>query len=313
MKLKSYSNFLAFINTKKHNMVCTFCIAVFICIATMSHAQAVLIEKTTTCTRPPTRPGPISGPKYDLCELTSITLSIAPVANATSYTWTIPDGFTILQDNGTSIELGLGTGYHQVEVSVTANNDCGSSLPRAINLFSNPTRVAGISGPTCVLPFEENLVYSVTNPEVGTTYTWYVPGIVQIIDGQGTPTVTVKWRSYSGSIGVRPFNACGNNGRVNLYVTVGCTAVANAAKNSNVTIFPNPVSSVATVSFNSNAASAYTLKITDATGKLMQSKTGTATAGTNNILVNMNDYVTGIYFASITTTEGTRLIKIMKD
>ena len=74
----------------------------------------------------PNQPGPITGADT-LCETSTSTYSIAPVAGATSYTWTLPSGWSgSSSTNSITITTGnAGTGY----VTVTADNFCGSSPP----------------------------------------------------------------------------------------------------------------------------------------------------------------------------------------
>lgn len=302
---------------KKKNLAAACMLAAAITMSFDCFSQTVLIEQTdpaVACTKPPGKPGAISGPKTNLCGLPSITLSINPVTNATSYTWTVPSGFTILQDNGTSILLGLPATFGQVTITVTANNDCGSSLPQRTNIFANPSRITGVTGPTCVLPNESGLVYSVVNPEAGVTYTWYPPGAARITSGQGTSTVTVTWRDTSGVLGLRPFNACGMNARFNYYVTVNCSQAvkASAPVSSGISVSPNPAISLANISFNTSKGGNYTIKISDMNGKQVCMKQGAASAGSNSVSLDVSSYKQGMYIVTLVTDEGTQVTKMMK-
>jgi PKD-like domain/Secretion system C-terminal sorting domain len=314
MKRKIYSKSHQHEMNSFRTIISVLMLLIIFCNSVTSFSQTVLIEKVASCTRPPSKPGVISGPKYDLCGLESIVLSINPVLNATSYTWTVPATFTILQDNGTSITLGLPATFGQAVISVTANNECGSSLARTTNIFGNPSRITAVTGPTCVMPNETGLVYSVVNPEAGTTYTWYPPGSARITSGQGTSTVTVTWRATSGILGLRPFNNCGMNARFDYAVTVNCTQAAktSSALNTGLTVYPNPVSSTANVLFNAGKAGNYTLKISDAEGRLMLTKQGTASIGTNSVSVNMSSFYKGVYAVTVISNEGTQVSKLMK-
>jgi hypothetical protein len=70
-------------------------------------------------------PGFISGQTV-VCRLQSYTYSIAPVAGATSYTWTVPSTWQILSGQGTtSITVAVGTSIG--EIRVVANNACATS------------------------------------------------------------------------------------------------------------------------------------------------------------------------------------------
>jgi hypothetical protein len=74
----------------------------------------------------PNQPGAITGADT-LCKGSSAIYSIAPVAGATSYTWTLPSGWSgSSTTNSITITTGnAGAGY----ITVTADNLCGSSPP----------------------------------------------------------------------------------------------------------------------------------------------------------------------------------------
>lgn len=78
------------------------------------------------CTLPAT-PGIISGSPVG-CFAIPTTYSIAPVAGATSYVWTVGGGTILGSKNGTSIKAKFGHGG--VSVSVKASNSCGLSGTR---------------------------------------------------------------------------------------------------------------------------------------------------------------------------------------
>lgn len=67
--------------------------------------------------------GAISGPTQ-ICAGQSYTYSIAPVSNATSYSWTLPNGWTGSSTTNTITVTPNGTGILQV----VANNACGVEL-----------------------------------------------------------------------------------------------------------------------------------------------------------------------------------------
>jgi len=80
----------------------------------------------------PNQPGPITGADT-LCSQSTATYSIAPVAGATSYTWTLPTGWTGTSTTNsiTATAGNAGTGY----IIVTANDTCGISPPDSFSVF----------------------------------------------------------------------------------------------------------------------------------------------------------------------------------
>ena len=71
----------------------------------------------------PSQPGPISGTANQCPGLTGQVYSISEVTNATTYTWTVPDGWNIAEGNGTtSITVITGAAGQNGNISVTAGN-----------------------------------------------------------------------------------------------------------------------------------------------------------------------------------------------
>ncbi|GEM_PF-1404741 len=83
------------------------------------------------CTSPPPSPGEISGDTVVDAGETGVAYSISPVSGAESYTWTVPADATIASGQGTTtitVNFGSSSGY----ITVTADNDCGSSAPESL-------------------------------------------------------------------------------------------------------------------------------------------------------------------------------------
>jgi hypothetical protein len=164
-------------------------------------------------------PGQINGPAQ-LCAPTGqqITYSVAPVAGAYSYNWTVPTGTIIVSGQGTNsivvrwpfaaIHAGL-TG----NICVSTANSCGVSNPSCLNIsvqLSAPVRPQTISGNSLACD-GDIVVYSVAAVNRATGYNWTVPTGAQIINGQGTNMISVLYNnSFSGgSITVNAENGCG--------------------------------------------------------------------------------------------------------
>jgi hypothetical protein len=91
----------------------------------------------TVTVRPetPVTPGVIAGTILVLPATSGLGYSIVPVANATTYTWTVPTGWTIQSGQGTtSITVKSGTATQDGNITVTANNDCGTSPANSISV-----------------------------------------------------------------------------------------------------------------------------------------------------------------------------------
>jgi hypothetical protein len=166
----------------------------------------------------PAQPGAITG-STNVCEGSAGVYSIAAVPGATSYTWTAPAGSTIQSGQGTTsatILMGASSG----NVTVASGNTCGNSAASLLAVTVNPLpAIPGtISGPSSVC---EGATSTYSVPAVtGVTNTWIVPAGASITSGQGTPTITVLWGAFSGSISVTASNTCGSSAPNFLNVTV---------------------------------------------------------------------------------------------
>lgn len=163
----------------------------------------------------PAVPGSITGTKTGNCAGTQRTFSCPNVSGASSYSWSVPTGTSIISGQGTkNIVLGFQTGFTSGTLSVRAVNSCGSSSPRTATIRSVPALPGVISGPS------KNLCNSTSNYSIvpsttgATSYTWSVPAGVIILNGQGTTAIEVQWPSsgiVSGSVCVTANNTCGSS------------------------------------------------------------------------------------------------------
>ncbi|MBN8663308.1 MAG: gliding motility-associated C-terminal domain-containing protein [Chitinophagales bacterium] len=95
-------------------------------------------------TEVPIAPGAISGPTSICNNSTNITYSISPVANATSYAWTIPSGWSVVS-GGTSTSITVNAGAGSGSISVVAKNGCGTSSPSStpLNIIASTPSAGG--------------------------------------------------------------------------------------------------------------------------------------------------------------------------
>jgi hypothetical protein len=177
--------------------------------------------------RPPvSNPGAITGDPVVCPNLTGIPYSIAPVANATTYTWTEPSGWTIESGNGTNVILvTTGAAGQNGTISVTAGNVCGTSTASTLSVTvqaGTPNTPGTISGIVEQCPLRTNQTYSVAVVPNASTYNWTVPGGWAITGGQGTNSITVTTGNSgdNGNITVTAGNTCGTSEASILAVTV---------------------------------------------------------------------------------------------
>jgi hypothetical protein len=171
----------------------------------------------------PASPGAISGPSQ-LCNPfnTTVTYSIAPVAGATSYTWSVPNGTVLLFGQGTT-SITVNWPFAAIHagvvgnVCVTANNSnsCGSGAPSCLGIsvqLSTPVTPPSISGAAKACPTDV-VTYSIATVARASSYLWTVPAGATVVSGQGTNIVSVEFSAgfTGGPITVSAVNGCGSS------------------------------------------------------------------------------------------------------
>ena len=159
----------------------------------------------------PNNSGTISG-LTNVCQgQNSVTYTVPTIANATSYTWSLPYGVT-----GTSTSNTITLHYNDTaqtgNITVKGINSCGisgntSSLPIIVNQL--PANASSLSGQSQVC--HQNSLYYFTTPiSNATSYIWTLTN-----GATGTSTSTGILINYtntavSGNITVKGHNACGD-------------------------------------------------------------------------------------------------------
>ena len=91
------------------------------------------------------------------------------------------------------------------------------------------------------------------------------------------------------------------NGVKQVAATTCPTGINEVAENvSSVNVMPNPMNSGATLSYAAEKNAAYSMKITDVTGKVVSVKEIAAIAGMNTTTIERGNLSAGIYIISLT-------------
>ncbi|MCX6232659.1 MAG: plastocyanin/azurin family copper-binding protein, partial [Bacteroidetes bacterium] len=172
----------------------------------------------------PAQPGAISG-SASICSGTSNSYSIAAVSGATSYTWSLPSGWSGSSATSTITTVAGATGG---TVSVTANNSCGSSAGNTIVVTVNtpPAQAAAITGNVSICSATTN-TYSIAAVSGATSYTWTLPSGWS--GSSATSTITTVASATGGTISVTANNSCGSSAVKTLAVTVNAIPAQPAA------------------------------------------------------------------------------------
>ena len=166
----------------------------------------------------PAQPGSISG-LTSVCQGSSNTYSISSVSGATSYTWTLPSGWS---GNSSSTSVAAIAGASGGTISVTANNSCGSSISRTLSVSTTviPAQPGSISGLTSVCQGSSN-TYSISSVSGATSYTWTLPSGWS--GNSSSTSIAATAGASGGFISVAANNSCGSGASRTLSVSVTAT------------------------------------------------------------------------------------------
>ncbi len=162
---------------------------------------------------PPAKPGLIAGDKA-VCVGSSITYSISAVENATSYEWILPDGWTKVSDEGTSVTVIPGGSNTLKKIQVKAINICGASEASVLEVqpfLTAPVAPGPISGVNPVCSTRTTTTFSIAAQPDAASYFWTIPATWEILSGQGTTSITVKPTADAGTVTVKAINSCGES------------------------------------------------------------------------------------------------------
>lgn len=163
------------------------------------------IAKYSQCNLLPA-PVAITGIDSTCSSLSNALYTATPVAGATSYTWTVPGGWT---GTSTTNTINISSNLVAGTITVKANNSCGASPTRSKSIFVevfNVTPFTSVSGPSTVC--------------AGGTATYTASG------GSSAPSVYVVWEIPAGASFVGPSN--GASVTVQFGNTTGAAAVRAA-------------------------------------------------------------------------------------
>jgi len=195
-------------------------------------------------------PGPagtITGSASVCAGANGVSYSVAPIANATTYVWTLPTNATIASGAGTnSITVNFAANAVAGNITVYGNNICGdgtTSPAFAVSINPLPDPAGTITGPNAVCEGTTGVVYSVAAIANATGYNWTVPTGVTITSGMNTHSIIVDFSptAVSGAFTVTGTNSCGNG---------------TVSPNYNVVVNPIPVTPVITAQGDTLTSSA---------------------------------------------------------
>ncbi|MCE4566171.1 HYR domain-containing protein [Maribellus sp. CM-23] len=200
----------------------------------------------------PLQPGAITG-TTPVCPGESFTYFTSPVADAASYAWSVPGGWTITGGQGdTLITVTAGSTGQNGNISVTASNSCGTSTARTLAVTVAPGEPATpgvIAGLSDQCTNSTGLSYSVSAVANASSYSWVLPTGWTITGGSGTNSITVSTdgTAIDGMIKVAAENSCGVSDTSYLPVTIFNSAPATPGPIDGVTAICPAISTLYTI------------------------------------------------------------------
>ena len=262
-----------------------------------------------------------------------LTLTCSVVANASSYTWTLPAGVTQLSGGNTNTitvnYAGVAPGTATVVIAVKANNNVGSSADKTLTLTAAVPSTPAVTGSLAICPTAASSVvytiplvaskatkYNVTLP-VGATIAGNSTATITAVPGA---TFTVDFASGFIATSLAP-----------LYITIqaengfGVNLVNRSLKLTNtgavcgpriastkstvfsVVAYPNPSASEFTIDVTSAKAAATSVNVYDMTGRLVESRQ----VNTNSLQVGRG-YQSGVYNVVVNNGSEVKTLKVIK-
>ncbi len=256
----------------------------------------------------------ITGQKRNLCGGGNFIYSVPAIDGASDYRWVAPHGSTIVSGQGTPfVTINIpATGFAYGIISVNAKNNCGRGKTLFDTISTKPVRPDSIKGPSYV-KLDGTVVFHTTLMN-GINYQWEVPSGVIILSGQGTSRISVKWHHIESDYVYVRAQACAAASSQRLLVSlkpnnkssdVG-SDLNSFSKNSTlgIRVFPNPSNNIAFLQIQSINSTILSIKLTDITGRVLQTKQVNAIKGSTETQINISVYPAGIYLLKMNDVTG---------
>ncbi|HLV41983.1 MAG TPA: peptidoglycan DD-metalloendopeptidase family protein, partial [Brumimicrobium sp.] len=241
----------------------------------------------------PARPGTIAG-KTELCQGgTQENYSISPVADATSFTWTLPSGWTGTSNSTLMTATTNGTGG---QLSVRATNTCGSGPIRYL------TTTSGSINNNVTL---NNGVLRASSS--GATYQWIDCTTQYPINGETGQSFTPTQNGNYAVIITK--GICTDTSTCNQISTVGLSYVDQKI---NLIAYPNPAHDKLTISANGLSNEKHNITITNAQGQVVIKQDFKVNGGSLEEEFDMGKFPSGLYFMTIKSSSLNHVFKIEK-
>lgn len=228
----------------------------------------------------------LTGPSTVCKGLTGVVYKIAPILNATSYNWTLPNGI-VGTSTVDSIVVDITSTAVTGNIIVNGVNACGNGVSKSMAVTVNdvPAPAGTIAGNPSVCQGQSNVTYTVPSIAGATSYVWTLPAGFSGTSTTNSIIVNIANNAVTGNISVYATNACGMGLSSNSNVTVNAVPDTASVIAGLTTVCQGQQSVTYTVPSINNA--------TSYTWTLPAGATGTST--TNSITLNYANFaVSGV-------------------
>ena len=250
------------------------------------------LAKFDVCDVAPLQPTAILGNTITCSGSGSSTYSIANVSGATSYTWSLPAGWSG-SSNTNSISATPGASG---VFTVVAGNACGASPQQNLNVTVNPLPVITVSTNISVLCEGESATLTASG---ASTYT-FNPG------GTGTSIVVTPPVTSVYTVSGTNANGCSNTFifTQNVDACLGINS-NNAVTSSGVEMYPNPTEGKINLELSSN----YEVTIINSLGQVVHE----AKLNNGKHELDLVHLAKGLYVVKVSGGNGSRTVKMIKE
>ena len=181
----------------------------------------------------PAAAGTITGTASVCQGATAIAYTVPVITNATSYLWAYSGTGATITGTTNNITINFAANATSGNLTVRGSNACGTgtvSANYAITVNQLPTQPGAFTASTStVCQGTSNVVYTVPNDPLVTTYNWSYSGTGATITGtSNSVTISYSNTATSGTLSVTATNSCGTSTARTLAITVNPLPTANA-------------------------------------------------------------------------------------
>ncbi len=243
----------------------------------------------------PGQPGPVTGAVKVCAGEGDVAYSVAVVANAVTYLWSLPPGAAISSGAGTNITVNFGINAASGNISVYGNNSCGNGMSSPVF----PITVNPVPPAPLITHAGDTLM---SNAPFGNR--WYYEGI--LLAGDTSQSCIAHHNGYYWDAVTT--NACTSDTSNHILILI--TGV-DPFPSSAISVYPAPNDGRFHVSISNALKGPYTIHIYNVFGTEIYTETGLGLNSTDPIIIDLRPLPAGVYTLLFENRKGRDVKKIV--